>query len=75
MFVELKDLDRHLADLEGNQKKLGDLLNQKKRYLKTLEKEKEAVLTKYTSSVEYTDELLNIFTQGFDKSLEKMKKI
>src|SRR4051812_44863251 len=75
MFAKLKDLDKRLADLEEEHKKLGILLTQKKRLLETFKKEKESALSKYTFSVEYTNEMLDIFTQGFDKSLEKVKEI
>ena len=75
MFAKLKGLNDRLANFVEEHEKHKVLLTHKERLLETLEKEKDAALGTYSSSVEYTTEIFNIFTQGFDKSLEKVKEI
>ena len=75
MSAELKSLKDRLADLAEEHKKLKVLLSHKERLLESLEKEKDDALKIYTSSVEYTTEIFNVFNRGFEKSLEKVKEI
>ena len=75
MSAELKSLNDRLADLAEEHKKLKVLLSHKERLLESLEKEKDDALKIYTSSVEYTTEIFDIFNRGFEKSLEKVKEI
>ena len=75
MPAELESLKNRLASLAEEHKKLKVSLSHEERLLESLEKEESDALKIYTSSVEYTTEIFDVFNRGFEKSLEKVKEI